>query len=254
MFKLTNEEINKIVLHSPYSLPDSPYKNGLGAEQIKRYFYEFIVYLADKLNLHLDQIKVAFDGVDESIKEINDRLDQVRDAESGLGAYIAAQINNHNASSEAHKEIRSAAESAATVAQGAHSLASGKSSVYVLHKPYDLLRLMKTQPEMFKKGDVVFFAKRGVSDFAVVCTDGSVSADTVLDFTEVENEFTSSGDVNIGVGVGATLSVGGSGVTVMAIEGGVDTSSLVTKEELGDLTHALDMIEDIQSSLIGGEE
>ena len=41
-FKITGEEINQTLMHSPYALSDSPYQRGLGAGQIKRYFYDFI--------------------------------------------------------------------------------------------------------------------------------------------------------------------------------------------------------------------
>ena len=54
-YKLTNEEINKAVLHSPYALADSPYKRGLGAAQIKKYFYDFRSFL-----LLLIVIKINF--------------------------------------------------------------------------------------------------------------------------------------------------------------------------------------------------
>ena len=103
-FKITEEEINQVILRSPYSLADSPASLGQGASQIKCYFYAFIFELARKINTHLGQIMDAFSSqelVNSSLKEMDREL----------GSSIATGINSHNLSGQAHSDIREKASS-----------------------------------------------------------------------------------------------------------------------------------------------
>ena len=52
--EITREEINKILLSSPMTLPESPSKVGLGSGQIKGLFYKFIPLFAEIINTHLN--------------------------------------------------------------------------------------------------------------------------------------------------------------------------------------------------------
>ena len=80
-YKLTNEEINKAVLHSPYALADSPYKKGLGAAQIKKFFYDFIVYLANSIKTqnYITTISIHVHSINknEKAQEISDKQAKV---------------------------------------------------------------------------------------------------------------------------------------------------------------------------------
>ena len=60
-FKITGGEVNEVILNSPYSLADSPAALGQKASQTKRYFYQFIKTLAEKINLHLGEIDTELD-------------------------------------------------------------------------------------------------------------------------------------------------------------------------------------------------
>ena len=64
-YKITEEEINQTILHSPYSLADSPASVGLKAKQIKKYFYEFIRFFANKINIHLNDLGETLENYDE---------------------------------------------------------------------------------------------------------------------------------------------------------------------------------------------
>ena len=55
-FKITEEEVNEALMHSPFVLPDSPSHSGLGAGQIKKYFYDFIRQLSKRINGHLSDV------------------------------------------------------------------------------------------------------------------------------------------------------------------------------------------------------
>ena len=74
-YQLTQEEINKILRRSPYSLGLSPAEAGLGAEQIKRYFYDFIYYMAENLNLHLKDVGTDLVALEEGSRALQREVD-----------------------------------------------------------------------------------------------------------------------------------------------------------------------------------
>lgn len=98
-YKITEEEINQTILHSPYSLVDSPAKAGLRAAQIKKYFYEFIRFFAEKLNVHLDDI-------DKTAEDLYKKFSELQSKDTELGTMVVEQIDSHNASQGAHSDIR----------------------------------------------------------------------------------------------------------------------------------------------------
>lgn len=84
-YKITGEEINQILMHSPHALSLTPTERGMSGEQIKRYFYDFIRVFAEKLNTHLAEVG----GEMESTKEALDKAqaDAVSAMERADGAY-----------------------------------------------------------------------------------------------------------------------------------------------------------------------
>lgn len=100
---LTEEEINQILMSSPYALPSSPSQAGLGANQIKRYFYSFIVLFCQKLNLRFDEIAQALYVLEDVLSATDDRIDE---ATQDLTKQIGTSLNTHNQSISAHGDIR----------------------------------------------------------------------------------------------------------------------------------------------------
>ena len=87
-FKLTQEEINKAIMHSPYALPDSPGTVGLGAGQIKKYFYDFIRFLSDKINIHLGQAGDSIEALEKAKDDIQGELLSLWDKANGAYSMI----------------------------------------------------------------------------------------------------------------------------------------------------------------------
>ena len=90
-YKLSQEEINKTLLLSPYSLSDSPRDWGLKAKEIKKYFYQFITYFAERLNLKLEDISKALWELD--LKD------------SQLAEAIESSISEHDSSQLSHSKL-----------------------------------------------------------------------------------------------------------------------------------------------------
>ena len=57
-YQLTSEEINKILCHSPRSLSASPAEQGLGAQQIRKYFYDFIYTFLRIIYINVSEPKI----------------------------------------------------------------------------------------------------------------------------------------------------------------------------------------------------
>ncbi len=109
-FQISDETINKILLHTAMTLPDRPSERGMKASELKPYFYSFIRKLADAVNLELRYI---CDGVNESISGHNSSaqahgslIKSLEEKDTELGDSITNQIKTHNESSEAHEDIR----------------------------------------------------------------------------------------------------------------------------------------------------
>ncbi|MBQ7226729.1 MAG: hypothetical protein IJX02_09050 [Clostridia bacterium] len=244
-FKLTDEEINKTILHSPYALADNPSQRGLGAAQIKKYFYDFIYYLADKLNLHLGDIGTS---CEELSADIGAAFDQI--------ATQGTDLEAHKDDADAHMDIRrglmglgdsldnvyASVSEVRDIAEIARSLATGKSKVYWVPSAQIMLYDILDVGEGLNSGDVYVILEKNVPEFAVLSKnttafDGAVIIQDPTD--EVEYK---PGQVYFFAGF-----------NLLAMENGVDTSALATKEELGDIDAALDIIIAIQNSLIGGD-
>ena len=226
-YKLTNEEINKAVLHSPYALADSPYKKGLGAAQIKKFFYDFIVYLANSINSHLGEVGTSFDTVDTRLEELYTRVNELHETDLVLNNYfsneISKRLNEHNKNDVAHKDLRELIDSAIAIA-------TGRTKVYVKTDFYSMVRDMGLNGDDFNEGDIIVITEKNVPDFIVI-GKGEKSPEAVkISVEEIE-----AGTLEIAPAVGERYYIQGSAIEIIAIENGIDTSLLVTKEEFLEL-------------------
>jgi len=252
-FRLTEEEINKTILRSPYSLADSPAQSGLGAKQIKKYFYDFIRYFAQCLNLHLGDIAeitealtVACQQQQLESSEHNASLSahphlrlQIEGAKSTANdAYnlarsidlspLATKEELEAASTvngEVHEEIRALIELAKEKASSAYNLASGKSKVHPVVNIEGMYTLLKDGLEGINEGDVIVIAEPLVPEFIVYEKTSSQSGGDV--FVDSGEAYTTEYEA------GKIYYLHWLGVRVLALESGIDTSKLATKEELG---------------------
>lgn len=129
MYKITEEEIKRILLDSPSSLPSSPSEAGMKAPQTKAFFYKFINTLIKILNEHYDSIeKNTSEELNKAIISLEKGLliaieETVTDHDEDDSAHIFlnlliselkdglsktdSKINEHSISGEAHSDIRS---------------------------------------------------------------------------------------------------------------------------------------------------
>lgn len=239
-FKITDEEINQVVLHSPYSLADSPASLGQGASQIKGYFYSFIFELARKINIHLGQIMDAFSvqGLVNSSLEEMDRE---------LGDSITEQINSHNLSPLAHSDIREKASSDLSKHKSstadhadirlkieelqrqcnlASALASGKMQVHTFDDTVEMLEYLSGSEEK-RLGDIFLISDPTMPDFTLFELDAIKRQNDI----ELSYEDVASGEVTLE----ANKSYYFSGVRLISSEGNLETSYLAKQEALDGL-------------------
>ena len=213
-YQLTNEEINKILRRSPRSLSSSPGEQGLGAEQIKRYFYDFIYYMAERLNLSLGKIEEDVISLENGAiilrKEIEEELVRI--------------LQNHGEDTATHSDIREQLTSVAGLANRAFNLASGKSKVYV-DKSFHMA-ILELQNENLNYGDFIMVLDEKSPDFVVVDFDNSD-----LNIIDIEIEDAHSGNLPDPT-VGGMYRIKGLSKALLAIESGIDTSLLVSKSDV----------------------
>lgn len=201
---ITEEEINQILLHSPYALSTNPARDGLRGEQVKRYFYDFIPVLAEKLNSKMVDVE--------------------------------NEMNEHKSSEDSHLDIRGAVDGAMEKATQAYDLATGKSKVHIYPEYkflfYDLNSEEAKENLNIQKGDIILVAQKNIPDFIVYSTDGRIPSNP-----ELTNVVTKSvNDENV-----ATIEPSSSEayyfvkskIAIIGIESGIDTSVFATKEDLG---------------------
>ena len=242
-YKITEEEINQTILHSPYSLADSPAEAGLKAKQIKKYFYEFIRFLAGKINIHLNDLGVTLENYDELSQafelipelfekdiELGSQIDKSLTAHN-TGALshpvllekIESDIEAHNQGAFAHKDIRTSIKAIIDKLDVAYSLASGKNRVYSCEDVLDVLEAIDRN-EIFK-GDLLLVADSSMPDFTVFETDlkGMPDSCVELDYVSVSN-----GETDFVAGKGYYYK----GVRMIASVGTLETGLLAKSEEL----------------------
>lgn len=247
VYKITDEEINQTILHSPYSLADSPAKAGLKAMQIKKYFYEFIRFFAGKINIHLDDIGEGFDNVDLLLEEINQKILDLEASDLSIGDAIKSNIKAHNISTGAHLDIRNetvsklSAHNVSTTAHGdirsylkelrdklnvAYTLASGKQMVYPCDTALDAI--IKSATEDINVGDLLLVRDESEVDFTVFEKGVSQAQqdDIAVDYTALVN-----GELTFEAGKMYFFK----GKRLLASRGNLETGLLAKQDDLDEL-------------------
>ena len=241
-FKLTQEEINKIIMHSPYALADSPAQKGLGAGQIKKYFYDFIRVFAEKINSRFEEVGKEF----TTTLELVDNMEYA--FELAVGGLLD-KINKLEATEKEHSEALSAAlteglEGVGAQAESAYNLAAGKSRIIPVISVGLMLGDLLYEEQV--RGDLFIVGEGGVPEF-MYCMESYTAQNGDISFTR---EQFLNGEITFEPGkyyyfVDAKKQL-------LTIESGFDTSALVTKAELGDMEIALDYIISAADLYIGG--
>lgn len=239
-FKLTEEEINKAIMRSPYALPDSPGKAGLSASQIKRYFYDFIRSLGESLNIHFDEIDLSMTYFDEVINQINEKINELSNGKEdssgseGDGEVSQGTLDAHNTSATAHEDIREEIRTARSLSARAFDLAKGKNRIHVfasLEKMFEFIDIHRYYEdygnadfEGVQEGDVFIIAQKGIPELAV------------LQLSMYEDEQTVEiNDDNIGTTefkAGGIYYYAKRKITLIGMEGDADTSTIVDMSQV----------------------
>ena len=250
-FKITDEEINQVVLYSPYSLADSPASLGQGASEIKGYFYRFIFELAKKINLHLEEIKEAFDNqdtVNASLMEMDTYLGgtiskQIQDHNSSLNTHpdIRNDLISHENSESAHLDIRNKIDAVSKECELARALASGKMQVHTFDDIIELLEYLDSKEEKHI-GDIFLLSDPTMPDFTLFELEATRrDGDIELSYVDV-----SSGIVSLE----ANKSYYYNGIRIISSEGNLETSYLAKQEELDKLeTLLLESLQRINATI-----
>lgn len=213
-YQLTSEEINKILCRSPRSLSTSPAEQGLGAQQIKKYFYDFIYYMAQLLNMHLGSVGKDVTALDTGLVALQEALTES----------IADSIWDHATAADAHADIRESLAEAVHLANVAYNLASGKSKVYV--NTSFQMALFELQNEELHQGDFIMVIDKSTPDFVVLDYVGADTDVTEVDFEDVINNSLPAPKV------GEMFRLKGFDRVLLAIESGIDAETLSTKDDL----------------------
>ncbi len=242
-YKITEEEINQTILHSPYSLADSPSSAGLKAKQIKKYFYEFIRFFANKINIHFDDLGQTLENYDE-ISSASKKIPDLMEKDKELGNQIESLLSTHNSSKDAHPYIREKINSDIRVHNGslishadirstlkeildkldvAYSLASGKSRVYSCEDAISVLETLKNNT--ICKGDLLLVADPTTPDFTVFETGLFSPPDGVI---ALEYYSVANGEFTFEVGKSYYYK----GVRMIASQGTLETNLLAKNEDL----------------------
>ena len=242
-YKITEEEINQTIIRSPYSLADSPASQGLKAKQVKKYFYEFIRFFANKINVHLEDLGKTLESYDE-ISEAFMTIPSLQEKDIELGAkilnlleehnssekshpYINEKINSdiekHNESAVSHADIRGLVKSILDKLDVAYCLASGKSRVYSCEDVIEALEAIDENE--ICKGDLLLVADPALPDFTVFETNlkGVPNGAYELDFNSV-----AAGEITFEPGKSYYYN----GVRIIASIGTLETNLLAKKDEL----------------------
>lgn len=240
-YKITDDEINQTILHSPYSLSDSPVRSGLKALQIKKYFYEFIRFFAEKINLHLSEIEKAFEATDKKLQELNEKdnslgnaivskINTHNSASNAHSTLLKSTINEHDTSNSAHRDIRLLMQYYEDKLNVAYALASGKQMVYPCQSVVEALEQIGVRPNI-KVGDLFLVADDGQIDFTVfeVGQKAPFPDDIAITYNEVAN-----GEITLVAGKIYYFN----GYRLLASTGTLETGLLAKQEELDELESA----------------
>lgn len=196
-FKITGSEVNEVILNSPYSLADSPALLGQKSSQTKRYFYQFIKTLAEKINLHLGEIDASIINGEAQIEEVYERIGELAevceaalcehnentDSHIDIRQKIIDETGAHNKSLIAHKDIREALDALELDIEVALTLAGGKSRILSFG---DEMELFEYAISSGRVGDVLLLEDAQKPDFTVFGVGVSQKdGDTVLDMNDI---------------------------------------------------------------------
>ncbi|MBQ7760915.1 MAG: hypothetical protein IJ400_02555 [Clostridia bacterium] len=259
-YTLSQEEINKALLLSPYSLSDSPHDWGLKAKEIKKYFYQPISYLTERLNLKLQVVGEVLSGIEEKalaiekeaqnslsshdssqlshsalfteirelISELNQSLSSHRIEENAHASEIAKSISLHNQDTSSHNDIRKSIEELLALSQNAYALAQGKSRIIPLSDVYELLDHLENNDQ--SSGDVFILEEKLIPDliFYKKLTDLEVEEEIQNGAVLLDYDSYSLGQVTFEPG----QVVIAYNKKLVGTESGVDLSRLATKERV----------------------
>lgn len=248
-FKITGSEVNEVILNSPYSLADSPASLGQKSSQTKRFFYQFIKTLADKINLHLGEIDEEMNGASLEIDESFDRIAELgeaaalalseHDASENAHMLIQQKIidekNGHNQSASAHGDIRNELKELGDALEVAMVLASGKNQVVSFG---DEMELFEYATSSARVGDILLLEDNDLPDFTVFGVGVSKKeGDISLDMN----------DIATGAALEPNKKYFIDGVRLVSSEGRLEATIFAKKDELDEqksyivsVTEALD--------------
>ncbi len=257
-YKITNEEINQVIMHSPYSLGDAPSNEGLKAVHIKKYFYDFIKVLAEKLNIHLSELTEVLSGYDSVCSDVDnskERIEQIlnklldldsKDSELGTSIQNAVSVHNENALSHSdirmqigseisahnnslisHEDIREKIKHALKKSELAYMVASGKNRAFPVDDIADMVDIILSDEEL-RIGDVFILAQGEVSDFTVFDTNVATLQEGDI---ELLPEEIASGEVELLPGKIYYYNK----IRLLSAKKGLETSVLAKKDELEEL-------------------
>ena len=234
-YTISDEELNKILLSSPLTLPDSPSSAGMSAGQIKKHFYKFIISLVKKIN---EKITGIMDGINGSvmahdtsaishvdmrneISSLEASTEALSEVDGALGNQITSSVSEHNLSASAHDDIRQAVSDADSKAQNALTIAQGRSKAVVYDSVSELVTALAGGLDSLSIGDSVYVKEQGEPDFWV-----SRKYDTVQ-----------TSDIPENISAGCTLTAGY--YELVGFESGVDTSVFAKGADLDALAEVV---------------
>ncbi len=276
-FTLSQEEINKALLLSPYSLSDSPRDWGLKAKEIKKYFYQFITYLAEKLNLRLEDVGTAITTLEERDGEIerngsdslvrhdasqlshsalfteirtlinglNESLSSHRVEENAHAQEIDKKIELHNQGALAHSDIRKSIEELLALSQNAYALAQGKSRIIPLSDVYELLDMLQNREQ--SPGDVFILEEKLIPDLIFYKELSDLEAEEELQNGAALLDYDSYALGQVELTPGQVVIAFNK--KLVGTESGVDLSRLATKERVQALENRT---EELATEIEGG--
>ena len=189
MYRITDEEQEKVKLYTAKALPDNPTERGMSPATIKKFFYKFLEPLFQVLNSHLGQIEggitdalsehdaseIAHDYILNLIRDlqvqnteqgtaITEHYSGVEQALSNLSSEIDGDVGAHDTSKSAHSDIRALINNVLEKANNAYNLASGKAKVYPVDSAEDMIALLGKEINI---GDKFVIAEAKVPDFTL---------------------------------------------------------------------------------------
>lgn len=202
-YSLTEEEINSVILNSPYSLSDNPSQRGLKAPQIKSFFYSFIRMLCNYLNSHTSELE---NDLEVSSGEVNGKIEELftllsahdeselshqgliseirgliskgteelllhnedKDAHQPIKSELYKELSSHNVSELSHSDIRQLIKNCYDLGENALSLATGKSKIIPKNNTLDMLDYIR-ENELFA-GDVFILEEENTPNFTFFAT------------------------------------------------------------------------------------